>query len=259
MAYETLVCRIEDNIAIVTFNQPKTLNALNTKMCLEIVQVCSRLAEDDNVRVAIFTGSGKSFVAGADLAEMQPMNTVEAMAFLYKVKAAFTAIDALPQPTIAAVNGFAFGGGNELALACDMRIASESAQFGQQEINMGIIPGGGGTQRLPRLVGFAKSMELALTGDAIDAQEAYRIGLANRLVPAESLMDETMVLAQKLAKKPKIALTQAKEAVKASRELSLASGLEFEIRSCALLWSPEDQKEGMKAFLERRKPAFGGR
>ncbi len=259
MHYETLDCRTEDNVAVVTFNQPKTLNALNSKMLMEIVDVCTRLEKDDSVRVVIFTGSGKSFVAGADIGEMRPLNSITAMAFLYRVKAAFTAMDSLPQPTIAVVNGFAFGGGNELALACDLRVASEDAQFGQQEINMGIIPGGGGTQKLPRLVGFAKTMELTLTGDAIDAQEAYRIGLVNSVMPADSLMDKAMALAKRIASNPRTALLQGKEAVKASRELSLNAGLEFEIRSCALLWSTEDQKEGMGAFLERRKPNFVGR
>lgn len=259
MPFRTLSCEKEENIAVVTFNRHKVLNALNTDMCQEIVEICGQLAADDSVRVVIFTGSGRAFVAGADIDHMQSMTSAQALDFLNKVKAAIKAIEGLPQPTIAAINGFAFGGGEELCLGCDLRIASEKAQFAQQEINLGIIPGGGGTQRLPRLVGICKAMELVLTGDVIEAEEAYRIGLVNRLVATDSIVDEVKNLALKLAQKPSIALRQAKAAINASRSMNLESGLDFEIQACALLWSTEDQKEGMKAFLEKRKPNFLGR
>jgi len=259
MEYQTLICEKEENIAVVTFNRPEALNAMNADMCLDIVQVCRQLAADPDVRVVIFTGGGRAFVAGADIAYMQPLTSAEALDFLNTFKAAIKAIEGLPQPTIAAVNGFAFGGGNELCLGCDLRLASEKAKFGQQEINLGIIPGGGGSQRLPRLVGWGRAMEVALSGDAIDAEEAYRIGLANMVVPQESLMDEARALARKLASKPKVALRQAKAVINASKSLDMESGLDYEIQCCALLWSTDDQKEGMKAFIEKREPKFSGR
>ena len=259
MEYKTLFWEKEDDIAIVTFNRPQALNAMNAELCLDIVGVCCQLAADLDVRVVIFTGGGRAFVAGADIEYMQPLTSAQALDFLNTFKAAIKAIEDLPQPTIAAVNGFAFGGGNELCMGCDIRIASEKAKFGQQEINLGIIPGGGGSQRLPRLVGWGRAMEIALSGEAIDAEEAYRIGLANKVVPHDSLLDEARSLAKKLAAKPKIALRQAKAVINASKSLDMESGLDYEIQCCALLWSTADQKEGMKAFIEKREPKFSGR
>ncbi|MFC1944928.1 enoyl-CoA hydratase/isomerase family protein [Chloroflexota bacterium] len=259
MEYKTLYWEKEEGIATVTFNRPEALNAMNTDMCLDIVAVCSELAADPDVRVVILTGGGRAFIAGADIAYMQPLTSAQALDFLNTFKAAIKAIEGLPQPTIAAVNGFAFGGGNELCLGCDIRLASEKAKFGQQEINLGIIPGGGGSQRLPRLVGWGRAMEMALSGEAINAEEAYRIGLANRVFPHDSLLDEAKKLARLLASKPKVALRQAKAVINASKSLDMESGLDYEIQCCALLWSTDDQKEGMKAFLEKREPGFTGR
>jgi enoyl-CoA hydratase len=254
MSYETLNLIRSGKIGIVTFNRPKVLNAFDTKMCLEIRAVCSEISSDDNIHVVVFTGSGRAFIAGADISEMQAKTPIEALEFLKKVIAATKAVEDLEIPTIAAINGFAFGGGNEIAMSFDIRIASEEAKFGQQEVNYGIAPGGGATQRLARLVGYGRAMEIILTGEPIDAQEAYRIGLVNKVVPDDKLMDECLRIAQKLSQKSKAALAQAKSAVKASRSMDIDSGLEFEIRGNALLWSTKEQKQLMEQFLEKQRP-----
>lgn len=259
MAYETLVYEKEDNMALVRLNRPDVLNALSTKMSLEIAAVFDEIQGDAEIHVVTITGAGRAFLVGADIAEMRSMTPPEAMGFLRRVQAAILAVEKCQCPVIAAVNGLALGGGTELSLACDLRIASDKAQFGQPEINLGIIPGGGGTQRLPRVVGLTKAMEICLTGLPIDAAEAFRIGLVNRVVPAESLMDETRKLAQQLASRPQLALHRVKAAVNLSRSVDLASGLDYEIQSCVMLWYTEDRKEGMKAFLEKRQPVFTGR
>ncbi len=254
MSYDTLNLTRSGKIGIATFSRPKVLNAFDTKMCLEIIAVCSEISSDDNIHVVVFTGSGRAFVAGADISEMQPKTPIEALEFLKKVIAATKAIENLEIPTLAAINGFAFGGGNEIAMSFDIRIASEEAKFGQQEVNYGIAPGGGATQRLSRLVGYGRAMEIILTGEPIDAQEAYRIGLVNKVVPASHLMDECLKIAQKLSQKSKAALAQAKSAVKASRSIDMDRGLEFEIQCNSLLWSTQEQKQLMKEFLEKQKP-----
>ena len=259
MAYETLIYEKEDNMALVTLNRPDVLNAISTKMSLEIAAVFDEIQGDAEIHVVTITGAGRAFLVGADIAEMRSMTPPEAMGFLRRVQAAILAVEKCQCPVIAAVNGLALGGGTELSLACDLRIASDKAQFGQPEINLGIIPGGGGTQRLPRVVGLTKAMEICLTGLPIDAAEAFRIGLVNRVVPAESLMDEARKLAQRLASRPQLALHRAKAAVNLSRSVDLASGLDYEIQSCVMLWYTEDRKEGMKAFLEKRQPVFTGR
>lgn len=259
MAYETLIYEKEDNMALVRLNRPDVLNALSTKMSLEIAAVFDEIQGDAEIHVVTITGAGRAFLVGADIAEMRSMTPPEAMGFLRRVQAAILAVEKCQCPVIAAVNGLALGGGTELSLACDLRIASDKAQFGQPEINLGIIPGGGGTQRLPRVVGLTKAMEICLTGLPIDAAEAFRIGLVNRVVPAESLMDETRKLAQQLASRPQLALHRVKAAVNLSRSVDLASGLDYEIQSCVMLWYTEDRKEGMKAFLEKRQPVFTGR
>jgi enoyl-CoA hydratase len=228
-------------------------------MSLEIAAVFDEIQGDAEIHVVTITGAGRAFLVGADIAEMRSLTPPEAMGFLRRVQAAILAVEKCQCPVIAAVNGLALGGGTELSLACDLRIASDKAQFGQPEINLGIIPGGGGTQRLPRVVGLTKAMEICLTGLPIDAAEAFRIGLVNRVVPAESLMDETRKLAQQLASRPQLALHRAKAAVNLSRSVDLASGLDYEIQSCVMLWYTEDRKEGMKAFLEKRQPVFTGR
>jgi enoyl-CoA hydratase len=251
--HETLTISRSGRVGVVTFNRPKVLNAFDTRMCMEIISVCNEISSDDSIHVVIFTGSGHAFVAGADISAMQPMTPAGALEFLKKVIAATKAIENLEIPTIAAINGFAFGGGNELAMSFDIRIASEEAKFGQQEVNYGIAPGGGATQRLARLVGYGRAMEMILTGEPIDAQEAYRIGLVNKVVSANSLMDECLRIANRLSQKSKAALAQAKSAVKASRSLDMDRGLEFEIQCSALLWSTQEQKQLMKAFLDKQK------
>ena len=253
MEYRTLDVQINDRIAVVTFNRPAVLNAMDADMCREIASACAGIDADKNIRVAVFTGSGRAFIAGADIAYMQPLDAREAIDFLRLFQSATKGIEDLEVPTIAAVNGFCFGGGNELAISCDLRIASEDAKFGQQEINLGIMPASGGTQRLTRLLGYGRAMEFILTGDVIDAQTAERYGLVNRVVPADSLMDEAMKLAASLSRKSRDALIQAKGAVKASRSMDLEKGLEFELLSGALLWATEDQKTLMKAFVEKQK------
>ena len=250
---ETLTLTKEGRIGVVTFTRPKVLNAFDGQMCKEIVAVCRETDKDDSIRVVIFTGSGRAFIAGADISYMQPLDPMQAMGFMKEVYSATKGIEDLEIPTIAAVNGFCFGGGNELAMSCDIRIAAEEAKFGQQEVNFGIAPGGGATQRLTKLVGYGRAMELVLTGQVIDAQEAYRIGLVNSVFPGDSLMDECMKLAEALSLKSRFSLSQAKMAVKASRSMDLEKGLEFEIQCTSLLWATEEQKQLMKAFLEKQR------
>jgi enoyl-CoA hydratase len=217
------------------------------------------LREDESVRVVVITGAGeKAFVAGADIAEFEGRTAVTQRDVM-TARSLFTAVDTFPKPVIAMVNGFCLGGGCELALSCDIRLASENAKFGQPEINLGIIPGGGGTQRLTRLVGEGKAMELILTGDMIDAQHAYNLGLVNLVVPAADLEAKTMEMANRIAEKSPIALRMAKEAVKTAARANLDEGLRREIDLFALCFSSEDKDEGVRAFLEKRKPEFKGR
>jgi enoyl-CoA hydratase len=217
------------------------------------------LREDETVGVVIFTGAGdKAFIAGADIAEFAGRTAITQRDVMLG-RSLFTAIDAFPKPVIAMINGYCLGGGNELALACDLRIASETASFGQPEINLGIIPGGGGTQRLTRLVGEGKAMELILTGEIIDAQTAFRLGLVNMVVPTADLLGKTMEVANRIAEKSPVALRMAKEAVKLASRSNLDEGLRREVDLFALCFSSEDKDEGVKAFLEKRKPAFKGK
>ncbi|HZB44517.1 MAG TPA: enoyl-CoA hydratase-related protein, partial [Pyrinomonadaceae bacterium] len=213
----------------------------------------------ESVGVVVITGAGeKAFVAGADIAEFEGRTAVTQRDVMLG-RSLFTAVDAFPKPIIAMINGFCLGGGCELALACDLRIAGENAKFGQPEINLGIIPGGGGTQRLTRLVGEGKAMELILTGDMIDAQAAYNLGLVNMVVPAPDLEGKTMELAGRIASKSPVALRMAKEAVKTASRANLDEGLRREVDLFAICFSSEDKDEGVRAFLEKRKPEFKGR
>lgn len=258
-SYETLLVERRERVAIITINRPEKRNALNIKTREEGARVLDELREDAEVRVLIFTGAGdKAFIAGADIAEFAGRTAITQREVMLG-RSLFTAMDNFPKPIIAMINGYCLGGGCELALSCDLRIASDKASFGQPEINLGIIPGGGGTQRLARLVGEGKAMELILTGDIIDAQTAYNLGLVNMVVPASDLEGRTMELANRIAEKSPVALRMAKEAVKLASRSNLDEGLRREVDLFALCFSSADKDEGVRAFLEKRKPDFKGK
>jgi enoyl-CoA hydratase len=258
-SYETLLVERRERVAIITINRPEKRNALNIQTRAEGAAVLEELRDDESVGVVVFTGAGdKAFVAGADIGEFAGRTALTQRDVMLG-RSLFTAIDSFPKPVIAMVNGYCLGGGCELALACDLRIASETASFGQPEINLGIIPGGGGTQRLTRLVGEGKAMELILTGDIIDAKTAFSIGLVNMVVPAADLAAKTMEIAGRISEKSPIALRMAKEAVKIASRSNLDEGLRREVDLFALCFSSEDKDEGVKAFLEKRKPSFKGK
>ncbi|NDD62580.1 MAG: crotonase [Acidobacteria bacterium] len=258
MAENVLIERL-DRIAIVTINRPDKLNALNIQTRLELSDALDELREDDQIRVVVITGSGeKAFVAGADISEFEGRTAVQQRAVM-RSRNIFTSAEDFPKPLIAMINGFCLGGGNELAMSCDLRIASEKARFGQPEINLGIIPGGGGTQRLARLVGEGRAMQLILSGEMIDAAEAWRIGLVNEVHPADQLRAKTVELAERIAAKSPVALALAKTAVKAAARTNLREGLDLEIDLFSLCFSSEDMAEGVRAFLEKRRPDFKGR
>jgi len=255
--YENLLFELKENIGILTINRPKVLNALNLDVLKELMNFFTKVIDDPSVRVVILTGAGdKSFVAGADISNMQNFNPVQAKQFAAFGQSVLNLIEICPKPVIAAVNGFALGGGTEISMACDFIYASAKAKFGQPEINLGILPGFGGTQRLPRLVGKAMAKELVLTGDIIDAVEALRIGLVNKVVEPEKLMDEAMATAGKIASKGAQAIKACKECINQGMDIDLHNALILEHQAFAILCATEDQKEGMKAFLEKRKPEF---
>jgi enoyl-CoA hydratase len=257
--YEFLQYAKEDGIGTVTVNRPAALNALNERVCTELNDVFQQIETDPDVRVVIITGSGKAFVAGADVGEMHPQSSVQISNFVAVMRRTGERIYSLSKPVIGAINGFALGGGCELAMCCDLRIASEGARFGQPEMNLGIIPGFGGTQRLARLVGVARAKELIYTGDMIDARTALAMGLVNKVVPPENLMSEARTLAQKMLSKSSVALSLAKKAINGGLEANLATGLDLEGECFALCFATEDQKEGMAAFMEKRKAQFKGK
>jgi enoyl-CoA hydratase len=257
--YETITVEKRDKVAVLTISRPDKLNALNKRVHSEGVAALDELRRDDSVRVVIITGAGeKSFIAGADISEFEGQTPVT-QRDLFHEKTFFNSIDTFPKPVIAMVNGFCLGGGNELALACDIRVCSENARFSQPEINLGIMCGGGGTQRLTRLIGEGRAMEMVLTGDMIDAQTALKFGLVNHVHPAEELEAKTTELANKLAEKAPIALQLSKEAVKFASRSNLDEGLRREVDLFAICFSTEDKQEGVAAFLEKRKPNFKGR
>jgi enoyl-CoA hydratase len=258
-SYETLLVERRDRVAIITINRPEKRNALNIQTRQEGAAVLDELRDDETIRVVVFTGAGdKAFIAGADIAEFAG-RTALTQRDVMMGRSLFTAIDSFPKPVIAMINGYCLGGGCELALACDLRIASEMASFGQPEINLGIIPGGGGTQRLTRMIGEGKAMELILTGDIINAQTAFTLGLVNMVVPATDLEAKTTEIANRIAEKSPIALRMAKEAVKLASRSNLDEGLRREVDLFALCFSSEDKDEGVRAFLEKRKPEFKGK
>ncbi len=258
MAYDNVLVDIDGPVAVVTVNRPKALNALNPKTMQELQHAFEHVG--DGVRVIIVTGAGeKAFVAGADITAMANFTPAEATAFAAAGHELGFAMARVPQILIAAVNGFALGGGTELALACDFAYASENAKFGQPEVNLGVIPGFGGTQRLPRLVGTAMAMELCATGEIIPAAEALRIGLVNKVVPAAELLPAAKATATKIASKGPVAVTAVKRSIRASLEMPLAQGIQHEIESFGALFVTQDQKEGMAAFIQKRAPSFQGK
>ena len=260
MDYQNILVEKEDDIAILYINRPKALNALNKETLLEIKMAISQIAEDQEVKVVIITGSGeKAFVAGADITYMQNMNAVEGREFGKLGQEVFSLIESIEKPVIAAVNGFALGGGCELAMSCDFRIASDKAKFGQPEVTLGITPGFGGTQRLPRLVGMGMAKQLLFSGEMIDAQEALRIGLVNRVVPGEQLLAAAKQIARSISKNAQLAVRFCKVAVNQGMQTDIDRAMTIEADLFGLCFSTEDQKEGMKAFVEKRKAEFKGK
>ena len=255
----TLLFELSDGIARITINRPDKLNALNATVLSELGDAITRVETDDAVRGVILTGAGsKAFVAGADITELAKQNPIEGKARSLLGQQVFRRLERCGKPVIAAVNGFALGGGCELAMACHIRIASEQARFGQPEVKLGIGPGYGGTARLPRLVGRGRALELLLTGAMIDAAEAYRIGLVNRVVPADKLMEEAQTMLRGILENGPLAIQACLEAVDAGMETSLDQALLLEANHFGLLSSTADMQEGTAAFVEKRKPAFKG-
>ncbi|MDE2180718.1 MAG: enoyl-CoA hydratase/isomerase family protein [candidate division NC10 bacterium] len=260
MGVQTLELRMEGSLAIILLNRPKALNAINLMMVGELEQAVGQVRDDPGVRVVVITGAGdKAFAAGADITEFKTMSQIDAWMFVQRLQRLFLEIERLPKPVIAAVNGYALGGGCELMMACDIIYASDAVRIGQPEINLGIIPGAGGTQRLARLIGKQRAKELVLTGETIGAQEAWGLGLLNKVVPADHLMVEVRKLADKLAIKGPLAVRAAKEAIEDGYDMALERALAHEAQLFALCFATEDRAEGVNAFLEKRPPNFKGK
>ena len=255
-SFKNLLFENQDGIGILTMNRPAALNSLNQETVNELAELFGEVGKDSSVKVLIITGAEKAFVAGADIKEMLPMSAAQGQAWCQSAQAVFNLLETLPQPVIAAVNGFALGGGCELAMACDIRIASEKAKFGQPEVSLGIIPGFAGTQRLPRLVGKGIAKELIYTGDMIDAQEAMRIGLVNKVTTPEELLPAAKAMAQKIMTRGLFAVQMAKASIHNGLNTDLATGSAFEAALFGVTCATEDKKEGMTAFVEKRKPVF---
>jgi enoyl-CoA hydratase len=257
MAYQNLLIEKKDSLAILKINRPDKLNALNEVTLNELNSVFTEFGSDNSLKVIIITGSGeKAFVAGADIAELNKLDIISGKKYAEKGQSLFNLIESFDKPVIAAVNGFALGGGCELALSCHIRLASENAKFGQPEVNLGIIPGYGGTQRLARLINSGRSMEYILTGDMIDAQEAFRLGLVNHVYPQSELLTRAEEMGYKIISKARHAVRLAMKAVTATKEISQSEGLNYEASLFSLCCGTEDFKEGTSAFLEKRKPVF---
>ena len=260
MNYQTLIVEQKDRTLVVTINRPDKLNALNAQVKADLQNLFTRVRSDRNVDVVILTGAGeKAFVAGADIQELSVLNAETGRDFSAQGQAVLDLVEQFGKPVIAAVNGYALGGGCELALACHVRIASENAKFGQPEVTLGLIPGYGGTQRLARLVGKGKAVELILTGRQVDAQEALRIGLVNRVVPASRLLPVALEMAQEIGRQAQMAVRLALQAVSLTHEVSVSVGQKSEAFLFGTCCGTEDFKEGTTAFLEKRKPVFKNR
>ena len=258
MSFENLLVDVTHGIATITINRPQVLNALNSKTLMELNIAFGELDGTDDVKVIILTGAGKAFVAGADIAEMKPLDAIGGREFGLLGQSVFTFIENLSKPVIAAVNGFALGGGTELALSCDFIYASEKAKFGQPEVGLGVTPGFGGTQRLPRRIGNAMAKELIYSGRIINGTKAKEIGLANAVYPPEELMDAVMKTATEIASKGQVSVRLSKSAVNRGMDVDINSALTLEADVFGLCFSTHDQDEGMAAFLEKRKPEFTG-
>ena len=256
----TVLYAITDRVAWITVNRPDALNALNRATVRAIAEAAHRAVSDAEVGAIVVTGAGdKAFVAGADIAEMAGLDSLGAQRFAHELNESFGVLESSPKPVIAAINGFALGGGCELAMACHVRIAADTAKFGQPEVGLGLIPGAGGTQRLQRLIGRGRALDLILTGDMIDAGEALRIGLIERLAPAATLRDFVTAYASKLLTKSPLAQARALDAVLSGGEVALADALRLEASLFGLCFASDDMREGTRAFLEKRKPRFPGR
>ena len=255
MAYESIIFEKEDNIAIITFNRPEARNAVNNQVRAEFTAAIAEVEADDDIKVLILTGRGKAFASGVDIKEFSKTTPYHA----HNLFRLGERVEKLPKPVIAAVNGFSLGGGNEIALGCDIIIASERAKFGQPELNIGIIPGGGATQRLPRMIGVCRAKELIFTSDIITAEEAFNLGMINRVVPEDQLMPTAKEIAKKIATKSPAALKLAKQAINYGMQTNLESGLKYEYELYSLSLGLEDKVEGVNAFLEKRPPKFVGR
>ena len=259
MEYKNITLEKESHVALIKINRPKALNALNSETLRELDCRIQEVAEDNEIYAVIITGEGKAFVAGADIAEMQQLNAQKGKEFGRLGNKVFRKLEKLNKPVIAAVNGFALGGGCELAMACDIRIASSKAKFAQPEAGLGITPGFGGTQRLARIVGEGRAKELIYTCSMINAEEAYRIGLVNKIVEPEALLGEAKAMAEKIAKNAPIAVSECKEAITMGIQMDIESALEYESEAFGMCFATEDQKEGMTAFLEKRDKVFKNR
>ena len=259
MPYASIELSVADRVATITVNRPDKLNALNAATIGELGDAIDEVRERDDIGGAILTGAGRAFIAGADISELAAQTARQAKQRASRGQQIFRRFETSPKPVIAAVNGFALGGGCELAMACHLRLASEAAKFGQPEVKLGLCPGYGGTQRLPRLVGMGRALQLIMTGEMIDAAEAYRIGLVNRVVPAAELLDAANTMLRQMLANAPLALSSCIEAVVRGTETSLDDGLNLEATHFALLATSQDMTEGTRAFLEKRPPVFTGR
>ena len=241
------------NVGLITINRPEVLNALNMQVLRDLDEVLDQVEATEDIHVLVITGAGRAFVAGADISEMALFSASDAKTFSRRGNNVLLRLTRFPRPSIAAVNGYALGGGCELAMSCDFRIASEKAKFGMPEVGLGITPGFGGTQRLQRIVGMSTAMELVLTSRTIDAQEALNIGLINHLYPADEMLDKALELANVIASKPQVAVRQAKQAIRIGKQIDMSSAIAFEAEAFGLCFSTEDQKDSMRAFLNKEK------